>query len=881
MLCAVAGVWWRARWALRRARQATAVPAASDAPDSDPAFGALDPERDLTGIVVDDSDQPVPDAVVVARTFDISAWWLAFARGRELVSTPLAETASRADGRFRLTLPAGEQTTLRVVATGFAVHESRRLHTGEEARIVLTPATTLRVRVQSEDGTACVGAALRVRSLSRAGMWLRSGTTDRAGAAAWDGLPRGEGLTAEVIVRPGAGRAGVTAECALEDRAVNDVVVTLPAGRTIEGVVLDVERHVGVGGALVFSDPREPAIAVAGPGGRFRIEGWPLATAEMAAREARVVATAAGFALGSAAVPAEATEVVTVRVRRGFEARASVVDVEGVAIAGAQVLGLAQQRGGRDRTLVEGTTDAAGRFRVGWFERARGQVLRVSAPGLAPRIVALPPAAGEETLVDLGQLVLLPGRTVRVRVVDSADAPRDAVRVSLRDPADANASFRPMRTTQQSGLAVFANVPPGRQLVHAILRGPGGQRVQGGADVDVPTDADPDPVTVVLGAELPKPPGKVVLRTRILDEDGVPVPGVPLGVNYHSGGWTGVLDGANGAGLDVACQQEPDTVSTRFMSNNTYGSTPASEALARRYLRAWVLLRPGQTAVDVVLRRGEPVGGIVIGTDGKPLAQAWVDALVGAKQVACGGYTDADGRFEFAVPRGATVELVAKPQSSGRQVSPDVGVASGVLAGSGNVTIRVEHVATDRALDVSVVRPADDPGVPCTVTLRYHGQDNRDVARSRAAIDADGRARFEGLPGAPIEVHVLVGYDLTAHTIRSHVGLPPVWVGAEAASVTIVVPAFRTVHGRVVDAAGRPSAGAYLSTAGGGNLSQCLADDVGVFALRVAVTTETPFPIRASKFPFDREKPFGGWDVVDDDDPGRELVIVLKPQPPY
>jgi hypothetical protein len=137
--------------------------------------------------------------------------------------------------------------------------------------------------------------------------------------------------------------------------------------------------------------------------------------------------------------------------------------------------------------------------------------------------------------------------------------------------------------------------------------------------------------------------------------------------------------------------------------------------------------------------------------------------------------------------------------------------------------------------------------------------------------------RLEDLPFAPVEVWVLV--RLHGDYDRTYTGITPLRVDGEVTSARVVVPGFRTVRGRVVDAAGAPSPGAYLFSTAAGNASSTLADEDGVFALRVPSDAPTPFLVTATKYPFDRAAPQGGWEIVEGD-ADAELVIVLRPQKP-
>ena len=140
--------------------------------------------------------------------------------------------------------------------------------------------------------------------------------------------------------------------------------------------------------------------------------------------------------------------------------------------------------------------------------------------------------------------------------------------------------------------------------------------------MDVPSETDPEPVTLVVGAPRPATSAHVVLATRVVDEDGRPIAGVPFGVGLADGARFGgvVRAGADGT-LDVACAGRPQFVATYLEGD-----------LASRYLYTFVWLRPGATRAQLVLRRAEPIAGTVVGVDRTPLSGAWVVARVGARR---------------------------------------------------------------------------------------------------------------------------------------------------------------------------------------------------------------------------------------------------------
>lgn len=854
--------------AARGRQRAAPEPSGPPVPSDLSAFADFDADRDLRGIVVDRQDNPVEGASVTVHPLEFLRWALASMRGETPpIRAPLAESRSAADGSFRLRVTPGAQTLVRVVAKGFADVELRAVETGRTLRVVLDPPTTLRVRVEDAAAKPITGAAVLAISRSRQddpSNWLRAGTTGADGVIVWEGLPRGRALKFDLQVSPGTGRAPRNVSALpLEDIDVNETVVTIAEGRAVDGRVIDADTSATISGAQVFADMRRPLIATTNLDGYFRVEGWTAVPRWAGDPDNRLGASAAGYAPAWADVPEmNDAKPFTISLRSGFDVTGVVAGPDGRPVVGAQVVAIAKERSGYGESMLDATTDAAGAFRLGWLPRDATTPLTIVAAGFAQAVVSLTPPPKGETTLALGTITVVPGRTVRGRVVDESGAGLRGMHVRLSDPKDEFASLGQFRTSLEDGRFAFSEVRPGKALIRVSGRGP--DPMEAKSEIDVPADADPAPITVVYGAA-PKRTTKVTLATRVVDEDGQPIADVAFGVGYGVGGSTGALKTRADGTLDVPCEQEPQTVSTYLDGD-----------LAKRYLYQHVWLRPGSTASTMVLKRGEPITGTVVDAVGKPLKDAWVEALVGSRQVGH-GTTDAEGRFTCAVPPGSTVDLEARPSSAKYPPPNDIGEARGVTAGATDVTIRVAPVAMDRAIDIVLVLPEGVSAGKCDVVANFQGMDRRDYAKYRATFDSAGRARIEQLPRGPVTLRSQIRLD--GEDERTYAGMSPLRVDAEATSVRLVVPGFRIVRGRVVDESGEPSPGASVFSTAAFVGSSAYADADGRFALRLTSEAEAPFLVTATKMPYDKKAPFGGWDIVEAG-ADRELLIVVRPQPP-
>jgi RNA polymerase sigma factor (sigma-70 family) len=850
-----------ARASRAKREDAAGAPAAEVLGASGTALVDLDPERDIHGFVVDGGDRPIGAAEVSAHPFEATTYLLDVMRGvRPASGAPLATTTSAGDGSFKLRLAAGSATLLRASAPGFATSEFPRLQAGERIRLVLRPATTLRVRVTAADGAAHPGAWVRAFSLGRPGgspSFVRVGTTAGDGTVAWTDVPRGT-APAQIDVEPGAGRMPARVRTALADEDVNDVVVSLPTGRTLEGLVVDAETRNAVAGARVGLDPQRPPLATTDSGGRFRVHGWVDGPDALEGGGGRLAASAVGYPVQRAAVPAPGAPV-EIRLRRGYEVVGVVVSDAGRPVADARVLAVASGTNADVAdTLVSTVTDEAGAFRLGAVSRLDAAVCVITAPGRGEVRQALRPPSGSAEL-DLGTVVLAAARTVRGRVVDGAGVGLSGAKVKLCD--DADAAFAPERRTGPDGRFAFDGVAPGlRRLIAANVSQPDPQ-----VTVAVAAGADPEPVTLVANAPKSVLDGDShVVRARVTDDEGNPVAGVRLRACYA----------ANGVS-PRDCTTGPDGVV------DVKGAFPVmavwvllGDELLERYESPLHLppLRRGQPGVDVVLRRKggadtETISGRLLFADGTAVARGIVTSYRDGRRLGQVRAGD-DGRFAIAVPRGATVDLAG--DSLGGKRRRAFGDVAGVRAADA-VEIRVAEPVGERSLDVVVVTRAGRPveGAWVYGGAQSPGTDWRQPPS--ATTDVRGSATLEALPATAVSLSV---------RFRAPGADPNDWqeiriahVPTATTSLRVVDPGVRVVHGRVLRADGTPSPGAIAH----GGSSMTAADAEGRFRLAVNADEPVPFVVYGHPLPQDPKQPLAGWDVVDAED--RELEIELGPVP--
>jgi hypothetical protein len=294
----------------------------------------------------------------------------------------------------------------------------------------------------------------------------------------------------------------------------------------------------------------------------------------------------------------------------------------------------------------DATTGADGRFRfeaVGTEDRLWAlpgvplATLSASAAGFAPVEVdaGAVPKPGETRAVD----VTLPrGRRVAGVVRAAEGGPAAGARVGLEwasGPQDEAASAT--RTVADGeGRFALTDVAPGPL---ELWVDDAGNRVHARVALEVPADADPPPVTVVL-------PGRSGRTTvRVLEVDGMPVAGAKVTVKAAGPVIDTVAEGVTGADGSLAMTGLPtDRATVQVLPPGSV--LEAVEATAAQLSGGEVVVR---------LEAGE-VSGRALRADGTParVRLALDRDLAGCREPGAEVATDADGAFRFTrLPRGS------------------------------------------------------------------------------------------------------------------------------------------------------------------------------------------------------------------------------------
>jgi len=772
-----------------RAESSAVVPAPAMPEPIDPA--AVDRDRDVFGVVVGVDGQPVAGATVDAVFFAWRRVSRLFDDGR-FDERPGPSTRTARDGSFALRLHRGELTHLRASAPGLATRDVPRVQAGERVRIVLAPPVRLAVVARDEQEAAVAGAIVRLECAERGDgrvFFRRTGTTDADGRCSFADLAGGEG--AWVIVqseRLGHDRARV----GLPESGTQEVVVTLRAGRTVRGRVIDDTTSEPVAGARV--GPYRADATVADGSGRFELHG---------VTRGKVLAGAAGYATGVVTITSaqpldyradryrvsDASEL-EIRLVPGRVLTGRVVDRAGTAVAGALLaIKLAY-------ATTTGVTDADGGFRL--TDVAPGRLdLAVVAAGHGRGFVPIAPDAA-----DLGTIVLPPAGAIEGRVLtpDGQPVPHAWVTVT-------HASLAERRRSDDLGRYRFPDLEPGTYAMWA----------------------EPDGIPPVK-REVELPEGVARLEAdlryeslhpfvvRVETSDGLPVAGAVV----HVSAAMRMADATTGA---------DGRATVRLQARARSAMVDPPSARFRRPLAQW--FEEEVNEARFVLEEDLVVRGRVVDPEGRPVGMAAIDVCRDDRQLEAGS-SNPDGTFRVSVPDADAVDLVltghsfAPPRALAGRDHLMRGRLTGVRAGATDLVLEAARVAARNVLRVRVLSPDGQPmaGV-------------RAVALPAACpygveTDAEGRATLANLPAEEVRV--------TARQSRTP-WLDPVPVTVVPAGQEIEMRCREpvTIEGRVT----RDGAPAKYASVECASCEPCSADAEGRFRLKLEPDVAGPVRLRA------------------------------------
>lgn len=817
------------RGARRRARPSVAddVPATVQDDLLPPVdLDACDRNLDLFGRVVDEQGRPIAGADVRTIAFP----WVAALASWDLqqVAEDGPQTRTARDGTFVVRLTRGAIVDLRVTAASFADVVRPDCQAGERVEMTLVHGATLDVTAVDEAAQPVPGVRVRVwRDKQQAGEPIeqeRAGTTDAAGRTAFAGLVAGRAtvkLEHATLGSPAWQHVTLPAEGTLPLR------VTMPAGRTIRGRVIDADTSAPIAGARVGGSTSDDRAATSGADGAYVYPGWTSTGTTV------LYARAPGCGTVWKKVPEGGD--LDFQLRVGDRVAGRVVRADGTPIDGAYVT--ASGGGGQGRSIdnVSMRTGADGRFELAGLLHDLPHTLVAAAPGLGRKLVDFDPPPVARGLVDLRDIVLAEGRSISGVAMDGDGRPLVGVAVSILGSNDDRESARSSGAgvayvsghaslrADDIGRFRFVGIAPGTYRVSLFV--PDAPQTPG-VRVVLPEGRDVDGVEIRLA-------GGRSVTLLVVDDTGKPLPGVYVQVTgtfpVVDGGYPSLI-GDTGPDGRVAFRGLP-AKETRFFLNGTFENEFLYESVAP--------FVPDGGEVRVALRRAAVVSGVVRGEDGAPIAGLTVTARRRDGGGDDGtGWSDAAGAFTMKVPAGEAVdlrvdgsqtiqtkELSTSVSTEWRGLLPGVtGPAQGLV-----LVVRKPSPTTGRTLTVLVRDSAGAPVPNLTVYATRRGG----VTQAETPTDATGRARFVGLQAEEVAVHA---YCVAGWSPSRPLDVPPkpVLVDAEGQDVTLDCRAGVALRGRVVGPDRSPVRSQWLSVAGDGEETYVVRLDAsGRFAVGV------------------------------------------------
>lgn len=550
--------------------------------------------------------------------------------------------------------------------------------------------------------------------------------------------------------------------------------------------------HTGPGGRFAFTEEPRGCIACASAPGRGFIVAWATGVAPVTLR-LKAPRSIAGTLTGPGDVPASGVLVCLAKVE---EEAGTENKVQGIRfpIDLPNVL----------RDGYSAHTDAQGRYEIGGLPAGRLH-LKVKDPRFVTEMLLVEG--------DTANARLKPGCSIRGRLAVGEKGlggqPVAAV------PADCDSAWRWETTkTAEDGSYRITGLPPGVYTVGAGLDAALEKTVV--AVQATISEAQPE-----ARADLAAIDGGVVAGRVVDAETKAPIPGARVRVYLGEQGYE------SGAGE----QSTPTEGSYRFRVPpgpvRAIVTTPAPRGYLVDLQQEWpVTVKDGQkTTVEIPLKRGLTLAGHVVDAAGKPVAGARVSAAWGTGNGWADDKSGQDGGFrleglpetEFSLSATHSDDALTMPLKLKAPFPPDLKVVIGPLP---QMTL-VGRVVDDRG------RPAAE--VPVLLTsVRANAPYAFPMEAGQAKTDAEGRYRFT-VKDLTARYTVEVASESYRRRGGGELGSD---AGPERRFSDLVVVAFSAeIGGRVLDARGRPAAGATVFWASGGAAQRAVTGADGRFRI--------------------------------------------------
>lgn len=591
---------------------------------------SLSPEADVTGLVVAENGQPVPNANLSVTGITASTTkfdgMLNSTGDLRLISTELSfEATSVADGSFRFAnLPPDKrvlvssrgplgQAGFLIIDTGNNNFDSLRSRSKELAAVHRSP-----VRLQTK-----LSAAIRVVVVDHEGNPVHGGGLEavdserhRGGQATVDE----NGHAILVVNAPGVHKVsyghdplmpmiGVQQTIDIQNGEIQMVTLTLPHGRMLTGKVIDAQTGQPIPGAYVqctnkdvFADRKRTdavtptgSMGVSEANGVFRvavttgqwrlslrhdIDGY-LAASGRAAYGVSNRPNSVEVTVTDGHVPDDAV----IRVGRGLIVSGMVLNEQGTPLPDVAVR--IENQGNPYRTMAT-TSDDEGNFRFGGISPyVENRVSAATQSGVAEQTIkAIPKHPWEQTVENSVTLKIFTGTTLTGRVVYEGQ-PMQGVRMRLARsrPADRTESvsryhFLAETVTDKDGRYSVSGLQKDDQY-HFEVAATGNLAVRDWKHQlpYVPT------ITAEDGATLELPDAillsnRQTLRGQVLNRNGKPVAGITVSASLASGGTISSSNDRNAqppwTDTDEAGRFELDGLPDEPISLMAYRANPAA-----------------------------------------------------------------------------------------------------------------------------------------------------------------------------------------------------------------------------------------------------------------------------------------------------------------
>ncbi len=581
----------------------------------------------IQGMVRGPTATPIEQALVVVRPRAANAW---------TNSEPPITARTDAEGRFNIRLRQPSPVELHVDAAGFAPKTFPSVAPGRGLVVTLAKGRVLEGVVRDGASGAPLAAA-RVFAHSGRGWWqgslppdgFRETTTDAKGRFRLEGLSNAPvTLAASAPHYARTHRNGVTPGTSVE--------LLLLRGTSISGSVIGPNRE-PVAGAQVQAETDQEVLTRESTDaeGRFTI---PISNSGMH----RVWAFRPNLGasqIEEAHVARDSEPRIELHIETASNVVGRLVGPSGPLPGSVSVVELDEQTSQALGNVLRTEAGPDGRFRLGGIPPG-AHALGVRAEGFAPQRVEVTVAGKPDETVDLGDIELERGLTIRGRVVNVEGQGVAAARILGLFAGDSPSV--PDTTADWDGSFVLAGLEPGTYWLNVAAAGHGGVKRQ--------VAAGSQDVLVTLA-----PAG--TLTGSVVDERGSAIEAFTVSPR------------ATAPRSDIVISQAPVAVEAsdgRFVLEDLAEGTYVVEADAagrRPGTSDAVTVRSGHS-VDVGrirLEAGATVRGVVVDSGGLPIAAADVIAIGASRHRAPSrGSSGRDGSFELqAVPFGV-VDICAQ-----------------------------------------------------------------------------------------------------------------------------------------------------------------------------------------------------------------------------